>query len=129
MFLGTGTEPNKLGVQYYKNLLKELRDNNIEPFVTIYHWDMPLALEKLGGYYTDKFADWYADYARTCFREFGDSVKYWATFNEPQWFCGNRNNMSAIKDYQCARNVLRAHAKAYRIYEKEFKPTQKGNFS
>lgn len=124
--IGTGTEPNKLGVQYYKNLIKLLRDNNIEPLVTMYHWDLPISLEKKGGYYSDSFMDWFGDYARTCFKEFGDLVTYWATFNEPYVFCGSFGNDSASKDYLCVHNVLKAHAKAYRIYEKEFRSTQKG---
>lgn len=116
-----------MGIQYYKNLIKELRDNNIEPLPTIFHWDLPIMLEREGGYWSESFSDWFANFARICFKEFGDSITYWATFNEAYVFCGTNLNDSAIRDYRCVHNVLKAHAKAYRVYEKEFKLTQKGN--
>ncbi|CAG9813261.1 unnamed protein product [Phaedon cochleariae] len=128
-------EINEAGVEYYKNLISELRANNIEPFVTIYHWDLPQALQDEGGWPSSNIIDVYADYARLCFRLFGLDVKYWMTFNEPKQTCwqgyGVGTNAPGIKspgigEYWCAHNVLKAHAKAWHIYDEEFRPRQKG---
>lgn len=113
-------------MQYYKNLIKELRDNNIEPLATLYHWDIPIALDALGGFMNESIVDWFGNYARVCFREFGDNVKYWNTFNEPSQFCNLRKNDSAVRDYLCVHHMLKAHAKAYHIYGNEFRAKQRG---
>ena len=56
---------------------------NIAPSATIYHWDLPYELEREGGWLNRDIVDWYGEYASLLFREFGDSVPQWATFNEP----------------------------------------------
>uniref|UniRef100_A0A0S7EH84 Putative glycosyl hydrolase n=1 Tax=Chrysomela populi TaxID=154003 RepID=A0A0S7EH84_CHRPP len=126
---------NDAGVQYYKNLIRELRANNIEPLVTIYHWDLPQGLQDEGGWTSSDIVDRYADYARLCFRLFGGDVRYWMTFNEPKEFCwqgyGEGTNAPGIKaagtgEYLCAHHVLKAHATAWHIYDEEFRSTQNG---
>ena len=57
--------------------------NDIEPFVTLYHFDMPLELQNEGGWESRKVVEAYKEYAKQCFRLFGDRVKKWFTFNEP----------------------------------------------
>ena len=71
--LGTGAE-NPDGIQYYKNLLAALKSRGITPAVTLYHWDLPQALEDQGGWLNADVALWFEEYARLCFREFGDDV-------------------------------------------------------
>ncbi|CAH1973279.1 unnamed protein product [Acanthoscelides obtectus] len=129
-------EPNARGVAYYKNLLRSLRALGIEPMVTLYHWDLPQKLQDdFGGWLSPKIVDIFADYARTCFELFGDEVKWWITINEPKQICeaGYGTGVFApgivspgVGNYKCAKNVLLAHAKAYHIYDKEFRKKNQG---
>ncbi|KAK6189992.1 hypothetical protein SNE40_001948 [Patella caerulea] len=132
---GTPSSLNQAGVDYYNKLIDELLANNIEPMVSLYHWDLPQALSEQGGWLNDSIADWFADYSRVCFKAFGGRVKYWMTINEPASISviGYQNGVFApgIKGGTTARyrvdyNMLRAHGKTYRLYQKEFKAAQKG---
>ncbi len=62
------------GVDYYNGLIDELIANEITPVVTLYHWDLPQALEDVGGWRNELSQFWFQDYASICFREFGDRV-------------------------------------------------------
>ena len=79
---GTGAE-NPAGIQYYKNLLAALEARGITPAVTLHHWDLPQALEDQGGWLNADIANWFEEYARVCYREFGDKVRknyFWVIF-------------------------------------------------
>ena len=79
---GTG-EVNKKGVQFYHNLIRELKYNDIEPIVTLYHYDLPWALvEKYDGWISREVVTDFENYARYIINEFKDDVKYWLTINE-----------------------------------------------
>ncbi|CAG9769230.1 unnamed protein product [Ceutorhynchus assimilis] len=126
---------NPAGINYYKKLIAALKANNIEPLVTMYHWDLPTNLENLGGFINPEIQEWFVDYARFLFKTFGDDVKNWITFNEPKQACefGYGAGVLApyisspgIKDYQCSHNLIIAHGKAYRMWEREFKEKQGG---
>lgn len=81
--LGIEETPNPKGVEFYKNVFKELRKYNIEPLVTIWHFDTPLYLEEnYGGWNNRKTIECFDRYARCCFEEFKGLVHYWLTFNE-----------------------------------------------
>jgi beta-glucosidase/6-phospho-beta-glucosidase/beta-galactosidase len=76
---------NEEGIAFYNALIDELLAHNITPIATLYHWDLPLALQTefdglLGG---KVVVDAFASYARLCFSRFGDRVKSWITLNEP----------------------------------------------
>lgn len=79
---GTG-EVNPKAVAFYNDYIDELLANDIEPFLNLYHFDMPMALQEIGGWTNRKTVDAYVSYAKTCFKLFGDRVKKWFTHNEP----------------------------------------------
>lgn len=75
---------NQEGVDYYNNLINELLANGIQPYVTLFHWDTPNALEEdYLGFLSEKIIEDFVHYAEFCFWEFGDRVKHWITLNEP----------------------------------------------
>ena len=77
---------NELGLSFYDRLIDELLAAGIEPWLCLYHWDLPQALEDLGGWMNRELAAWFADYATLVAARFGDRVKRLATFNEPSMF-------------------------------------------
>ena len=78
---GTG-KINQTGIQYYNDLIDECLNYGIEPFVTMFHFDMPAALDQRGSWGNKESVDWFLNYARVLFENFGDRVKYWLTINE-----------------------------------------------
>lgn len=74
---------NQDAVKFYRNVFEELKNEGIEPFVCLFHFDMPYELQKIGGWENRKVVDYYRDYAKKCFELYGDIVKHWFTFNEP----------------------------------------------
>ncbi|WP_040210936.1 glycoside hydrolase family 1 protein [Clostridium polynesiense] len=80
---GIEEEPNQAGLDFYRNVFEELKKYNIEPLVTIFHYDLPVYLEeKLGGWNNRDLIYYYEKYAETLFKEYKGLVKYWLTFNE-----------------------------------------------
>lgn len=101
----------------------------------MFHWDLPQPLQDAGGWESERIIQWFADYARICYQLFGEDVKYWMTFNEPKQTCldgyGTGNfapaiNAYGIGEYICTHNLLKAHAEAWHIYDREFRASQKG---
>jgi len=125
---------NMAGIEYYNKLINALLAEGIQPFITLYHWDFPLALIEEKAWLGDAIVDHFADYARLAFSMYGDRVKYWLSFNEPHVFCLNEWNYlehggfeePPERQYTCAHNVVKCHAKAWRIYDTEFRPIQGG---
>ncbi|XP_072934968.1 myrosinase 1-like isoform X2 [Epargyreus clarus] len=130
--------PNKIseaGLTYYNNIINELLVNNIEPVITLYHWDLPQNLQDLGGWANPLIVDWFEDYARTMYQLFGDRVKTWITINEPKQIAiygyglprlAPGINSHGIGDYLAVKHVVMAHARAWHVYDKEFRAKQKG---
>ena len=113
---GTGAV-NPRGVAFYDRLVDALLEAHIQPCVTLYHWDLPAALDDRGGWLNPDIAHWFADYAGTMVRALGDRVPLWSTLNEP-WVVmdggyhfgalapGHRNLFEAPR---VSHNLLRAH--------------------
>ncbi|MGJ4854475.1 GH1 family beta-glucosidase [Labrys sp. La1] len=83
---GTGT-PNTEGIAFYDRLIDGLLEAGIEPYLTLYHWDLPQLLQDRGGWYNRETSEHFAAYASVVARAFGDRVKHWTTLNEPWTFC------------------------------------------
>lgn len=131
---GLEEEPNEEGLKFYENIFNECLKYNIEPLVTIHHFDMPYALvEKYQGFSSREVIDLYVKYAETLFTRFKDKVKYWITFNEINFGCIPMGNLELLgiynedtidytepKDdvnqrYQALHHVFLASAKAVKI--------------
>ncbi len=76
-------EINPQAVDFYNSVINELNAQGIEPFINLYHFDMPMALQEKGGFENREVVEAFARYARICYELFGDRVRYWFTFNEP----------------------------------------------
>jgi beta-glucosidase len=84
---GTG-KPNARGLAFYDKLIDELLAANITPWVTLFHWDLPQALQQRGGFMNRDIVEWFGDYAEIVAAKLGDRVKHWMTFNEPPVILG-----------------------------------------
>nr|BBE43059.1 rutinosidase [Fagopyrum tataricum] len=138
---------NQLGVKFYRDLIDELLANDMNPFVTLFHWDYPQALEdEYGGFLSPNIVDDFRDYADTAFKMFGDKVKHWATLNEPNVmtelgyslglfppircssYMGNCTaGDSSTEPYLVAHHLLLSHAAAVDVYKKNYQVDQKGS--
>jgi len=120
---------NRKGLDFYARLIDRLLEADIAPMVTLYHWDLPAALDDLGGWLNPDVRWWFADYARVAFEAFGDRVPLWATINEP-WVIahdgywtgvnapGHRN---AFELPRVSHHVLCAHGAAVQMYRSAWK--------
>ena len=73
---------NQEGVDFYHRVFQECKKQGVEPYVTLHHFDTPDALHKIGDFLNHEIIDQYTNYAKFCFQEYHDEVKYWFTFNE-----------------------------------------------
>ncbi|XP_050671628.1 myrosinase 1-like [Leptidea sinapis] len=129
---------NDKGVQYYNNLINALLAEGIEPVVTMYHLDLPNALQIQGGWVHPNIINWFMDYAKLLFSLYADRVKYWLTLNEPQIFCDDyyfhTYNPPLGTDILfapsiCNKHSLLAHAMVYRYYQDVYKEKYNGLIS
>ncbi len=120
---GTGAV-NEKGLDFYENLVDELLKHDIKPNVTLFHWDLPAALDDRGGWLNRDVADWFGEYASAVFARLGDRVPMWATLNEP-WVVtdggylhgalapGHRNLFEAPL---AGHNLMRAHGRGVQAF-------------
>ncbi|MEM1269133.1 MAG: GH1 family beta-glucosidase [Bacteroidota bacterium] len=114
---GTG-RPNEAGLDFYDRLVDTLLEHGIEPMATLYHWDLPVALNDRGGWLNPDMRHWFAEYAEVMTRRLGDRVAKWATINEP-WVIMNHGFVEGVmapghvSRFEAARvsyHLLQAHA-------------------
>lgn len=126
------------GLRYYNRLIDDLLACHVTPMVTLYHFDLPQALQDRGGWASPGMAGAFASYANFCFRTFGDRVKLWITINEPQVCAklGHEDGLHApgqsqpgLAAYLVGHNMLRAHAAAWRSYDALYRREQGGAVS
>ncbi|GLT36956.1 hypothetical protein SLA2020_113010 [Shorea laevis] len=138
---------NQEGIDFYNNLINDLLSNGLQPFVTIFHWDLPQALEDgYGGFLSPHIVDDFRDFAELCFKEFGDRVKHWITLNEPWTYSSGgysdgslapgrcskwvsqacQAGDSATEPYLVAHHLLLSHAAAVKLYRQKYQASQKG---
>ena len=134
---GTGKVANPAGIAFYNHLVDELINHDIEPWVTLYHWDLPQALEEqYGGWQSPKIIEDFGNYAYTCYEAFGDRVKHWITINE-SWTIAvqayedgtkapGKISNPTLDVYVAGHHLLLAHARAARIYKTKFARRQNG---
>jgi beta-glucosidase len=81
-------KPNQKGLDFYHRVIDACLDRDIQPWITLYHWDLPLALHDAGGWPNRDIVRWFVNYVDIATRAFGDKVKYWMVLNEPVAFVG-----------------------------------------
>ncbi|MGB0767109.1 MAG: GH1 family beta-glucosidase [Phycisphaeraceae bacterium] len=131
-------EVNEPGLAFYDELVDELLAAGIEPYVTLFHWDLPLKLHKRGGWMNPEIVRWFADYARVVVDRLSDRVTHWITLNEPQCFVllGHETGEHApglklpTSDIlQIGHNALMAHGRAVRVIREHARRSPRVGFA
>ncbi|OVA11694.1 Glycoside hydrolase [Macleaya cordata] len=130
---GTG-DVNPEGINFYNNVINELVENGIDPCVTLFHFDLPTALqEAYNGFLDSRIVDDFKNYADICFKNFGDRVKRWTTINEPSIFVeyGHKMGLSVPDDptkypYIATHNIILSQAAAATLYKQKYQATHGG---
>lgn len=119
---GTG-KVNQVGLDYYRRLIRCLKENGIAPNATMYHWDLPYQLQLKGGWGNRESVQWFVEYAKVLLDNFGEDVDLWVTFNEPiATYVGYAAGTFApgLTDEKYARqalhNLLVAHGEAVKLF-------------
>lgn len=117
---GTG-RVNEKAIALYRDMILEMKKNGITPYITLYHWEFPQALQDRGGWLNEDVIGWFGEYAKVVAENFSDLCEYFFTLNEPQCFVGLGHlsgvhapgkKMEIKETFQIAHNALRAHGQA-----------------
>ena len=116
-------EVNEKGIAFYRELLLALREAGIEPYITLYHWDLPWALEQRGGWVNPDSPLWFREYTQVVADRLGDLAQYFITFNEPSVFVKGYVNgehapgLLTSPDYyvKIHHNTLKAHGYSVQV--------------
>jgi len=125
---------NEEAVLHYRAVLKALRAEGMEPFVTLWHWTNPVWLRDKGGPESDQFAFYFARYTRTVVKRLDDLVTFWVTLNEPTSVLQNAylrgvwppQKMNPLSYFQVFKNLAEAHKKAYEVIHRTDKLAKVG---
>ncbi|XP_021747831.1 beta-glucosidase 24-like [Chenopodium quinoa] len=125
---------NQEGIDFYNKFIDALIAEGIEPVITLFHFDLPVALQdKYHGFMNSQIVEDFKKYADICFANFGDRVKFWSTINEPYVFgsFGYKQGLpndgkSDLGPFVATHNIILAHAAAAQIYHENYQQTQKG---
>nr|XP_054761767.1 cytosolic beta-glucosidase-like [Lytechinus pictus] len=131
-------EVNPAGLQYYHRVIDALLVANIQPAVTLYHFDLPQRLQDLGGWQNEMMMVYFNDYADFCFKEFGSKVKMWFTIN--QALCESElgyevgifppgSTHPGYGVYRVIHTMLKAHGRAWHTYDRKYRKEQGGVIS
>ena len=128
------TTINPKGIAFYDRLVDGLLENNIVPYITLFHWDLPQTLQHQGGWTSPQIINAFANYVDKVTLALGDRVKHWFTLNEPNIFALNGHllgvhapGLDGIKNYlSCMHNQLVAHGKAVQITRSNVSNAQVG---
>ena len=127
-------EVNEKGIQFYSDLVDALLEAGIEPLLTLYHWDLPMALHAQGGWLNPQSPAWFEEYTRVVVDRLSDRVKYFMTFNERQMFVGLGLQVGQMAPFEThsteevmdiSRNLFLAHGRAVSVIRKEGKQAAK----
>lgn len=131
------TEVNVKGLQFYSDLVDELHAHGIEPYATLFHWDLPSELQRRGGWQNPEIVEWFARYTRIVVQMFGDRVTHYFTLNEPQCFLGLGYvngvhapgfRMPLRETVPMAHHIMMAHGRAVQVI-RELCPSAKIGFA
>jgi len=120
---------NRAGLDFYAKLIDRLLECGIQPAVTLYQWDLPAALDDLGGWRNPESRHWFTEYARVAFEAFGDRVPLWATLNEP-WViahdghitgCNAPGHRNLYEAPLVSHHLLCAHGAAVQLYRSRWR--------
>lgn len=120
---GTG-RVNEKAIKLYRSMIKSMIKNGITPYVTLYHWELPQALQDRGGWLNEESVQWFGEYAKVVAENFSDLAEHFMTLNEPQCFVGLGHlsgvqapglKLSLPETFQVAHNALRAHGTAVKM--------------
>ena len=115
---------NEKGIEFYNHLIDELVENKIEPYITLYHWELPYEIYKRGGWMNPQIVEWFGAYAKLVAERFSDRVSHFFTLNEPQCFVGlgflageHAPGVKApLRDtFEMAHNAMKAHGRAVQM--------------
>ena len=115
---------NEAGIAFYNALIDELLANGIEPYITLYHWELPYELYRRGGWMNPRIVEWFGEYAKLAAEQFSDRVTHYFTLNEPQCFVGlgflTGEHAPGLKcplrdTFEMAHNALKAHGRAVQM--------------
>jgi beta-galactosidase len=138
IFPGGRGKANKKGIAFYSNLIDLLLEKNIMPWPTLFHWDLPLALQfEKDGLLNPEISDAFTEYADVCFYHFSDRIKFWLTLNEPYVYAMQGHGFGSMapgrksrtEPYLAAHHFILSHAKMAALFREKYQHINNGQIS